>query len=181
MGGPKAQLEVRGQPILTYLLQRLAWTGPKVLVTAPGFKHPPGSDLFDQEVIDPEEGAGPLRGILTALEHLQTQFVVVATVDMPDVTAEILHSLVNHLVSDASLLGAMCARTEANQTVIEPFPLALRREALAPIRLRYQSNNRSIHRLLDTPGFTALGAPDSPDLWTNLNTPSDLARWISRL
>src|SRR5581483_11371389 len=73
MGRPKALLEIRGKPILTYLLDRLAWNGPKWLITAPGMQQPPGAQAFDRELVDPEEGAGPLRGVLTALEHLQTQ------------------------------------------------------------------------------------------------------------
>jgi molybdenum cofactor guanylyltransferase len=177
MGRPKAFLEIGGEPVLRYLLRRIAWSGPKILITAPGVEHPQGSEAFDREFIDPEEGAGPLRGVLTALENLQTSLLVIATVDMPDVTADLFNPLLDHLSANPSLLGVMYRRTRNSQPVIEPFPLALRREALAPVRSRYDSSQRSVHRLLDTPGFTYLPAPDVPNVWTNLNTRSDLAQW----
>ncbi|MDB5911273.1 MAG: hypothetical protein JWP34_5390, partial [Massilia sp.] len=66
MGKAKGLLRVGpepGQPILGYLLNRLAWRGPTMLVTAPGRDHPPGWEQFDRELIDPEAGGGPLRGV----------------------------------------------------------------------------------------------------------------------
>ena len=40
-----------------------------MLVTAPGFERPPGFERFGREVVDPIAGIGPLRGVLTAIEH----------------------------------------------------------------------------------------------------------------
>src|SRR5256885_5263746 len=88
MGGPKGSLEVRGEPILEYLLDRFAWRGETMLVTAPGIARPRGAERFDREVVDPVAGLGPLRGVLTALENATTEIVVVATVDMPGVGRE---------------------------------------------------------------------------------------------
>jgi molybdopterin-guanine dinucleotide biosynthesis protein A len=177
MGRPKGFLEIDGRPVLRYLLHRIVWPGPKILITAPGVEHPPGSEAFDREFIDPEEGAGPLRGVLTALENLQSPLLVIATVDMPEMTAELFTALLDHLTGTPSFQGVMYRRTHDSRSIIEPFPLALRREALPPVRSRYDSSQRSVHHLLDAPGFTTLPAPDAPNVWTNLNTPSDLTRW----
>src|SRR4051794_14061635 len=99
MGKPKAWLTLRGQPILEYLLDRFAWPGPTLLVTAPGREHPPGYERFTREVVDPIADLGPLRGVLTALEHAQTPTVVVTTVDMPNVQRAHLCALAEHLVA----------------------------------------------------------------------------------
>src|SRR5690349_20303809 len=85
MGKPKGALVIHGQPILEYLLDRFDWPGPTMLVTAPGREHPPGHEKFSREVVDPVFGAGPVRGILTALEHATTSIVVITTVDMPSI------------------------------------------------------------------------------------------------
>src|SRR6195952_3674281 len=85
MGEPKAALRVGGKPILQYLIERFAWPGPTLLVTAPGRERPPGWERFDREVPDPVAGAGPLRGVMTALEAIKTPFVAVVTVDMPGI------------------------------------------------------------------------------------------------
>src|SRR2546430_7328455 len=77
MGGPKGSLEVRGKPILEYLLGRFQWRGQTLLVTAPGIGRPRGAERLDREVLDPVAGLGPLRGVLTALENASTEIVVV--------------------------------------------------------------------------------------------------------
>src|SRR5437762_2106214 len=88
MGKPKGLLQVSDQPILTYLLKRFNWRGPTMLVTSPGREKPPGAGGFDAEVIDPVEGMGPVRGLITALENSKTQILIVASVDMPLVGRE---------------------------------------------------------------------------------------------
>ena len=39
MGYPKGELRLGGRPILPVLLERFAWEGPTLLVTAPGRQH----------------------------------------------------------------------------------------------------------------------------------------------
>src|SRR5688572_12817975 len=83
MGRPKAELLVRGRPILAHVLQQLEWKGPTMLVTSPAHRSPSGCELFDREVVDPVAGQGPLRGVLTALQHVTTSIAIISTVDMP--------------------------------------------------------------------------------------------------
>jgi molybdopterin-guanine dinucleotide biosynthesis protein A len=181
MGRPKGLLEVRGKPILTYLLERLAWKGAKWLISAPGVEQPPGAEEFDREFVDPEAGEGPLRGVLTALNYLETPLLVVTTVDMPDVRAEAFEGLVAKLRGENGVLGSMYRRRSETEEIVEPFPLALRREALSVVRSRFQSGQRSVHRLLQSPGFVSVPAPDQWDVWTNLNNAEEFERWKRRL
>src|SRR5438045_8884890 len=88
MGRPKAWLTLAGEPVLRFLLKQFAWPGPTLLVTAPGRERPPGVEAFDREVTDRVAAVGPLRGMLTALEHCRTPRLAVGTVDMPCVTRE---------------------------------------------------------------------------------------------
>src|SRR5436305_504355 len=85
MGRPKANIQLRGRPILEYLLDQFVWPGPTLLVTAPGHEKPPGWERFDREVSDPVAGSGPLRGVMTALESISTPLVAIVTVDMPGI------------------------------------------------------------------------------------------------
>src|SRR5439155_7528658 len=85
MGKPKAELLLGGKPILEFLLDRFAWGGPTMLVTAPRREHPPGWERFTLEAVDPVADLGPLRGVLTALNNATTKLVVMTTVDMPGV------------------------------------------------------------------------------------------------
>jgi molybdopterin-guanine dinucleotide biosynthesis protein A len=176
IGTPKALLRIQNRPILDYLIDRIAWPGPLWLITAPGREHPPGWERFNRELVDPVAGLGPLRGVLTALEHLDRPELIITTVDMPAMTAGALGWMVEQLHTRPEILGMMCRRDCANGPQIEPFPLALRRTGEPVIRQRLERGRLSVQRLLEALSFTAISPPpDWPsDLWLNLNTPADL-------
>jgi molybdopterin-guanine dinucleotide biosynthesis protein A len=187
MGMPKALLEIQGQPILRYLLDRFAWPGPTLLVTAPGHENPPGSERFSREAVDPVAGEGPLRGILTALAASETPRVLIATVDMPEIGMEQLSRLVDALTVHPESVGIMFRRREEDQPV-EPFPSIFRSDAARLIEARLATKNRSVHSLVSggggggVVGVVALACPTEwpPGVWTNLNRPEELRMWLGR-
>jgi molybdopterin-guanine dinucleotide biosynthesis protein A len=178
MGKPKAWLRVGGEGILEYLLGRLKWVGPALLVTHPGRTNPPGYERFTREVCDAVADEGPLRGLLTALEHCQTPLLLAATVDMPGVGAAQLAHLQDSLGSHGRALGVMLTRPAADgrATELEPFPSAWRVEALEVIASQLDGGQRSLHSLMRRPGILTLPSPsDWPaEIWINLNSPADL-------
>jgi molybdopterin-guanine dinucleotide biosynthesis protein A len=177
MGLPKSRLQLQDQPILEWLLREIRWPGPTLLVTAPGVAHPPAADLFDNEAVDPVEGLGPLRGLLTALEQSTTSIVAVVTVDMPAVRAPMLAWLVAILARQPKTKGAMYRVQSVKGARVEPFPSAFRREAREEIETRLGAEKRSVQALAALPGFVALDAPVEwpANIWTNLNTPAEFA------
>jgi molybdopterin-guanine dinucleotide biosynthesis protein A len=177
MGRAKALLEVRGQPILSYLLERIAWPGATMLVTTPGRERPPGWEQFGREVVDRVAGQGPLRGVLTALESAGTKVIVAATVDMPEIGRTQWEWLIEQISTRPRLLGAMCQRPDGR---IEPFPAVFRREALAVIDSRLAAGRGSVQELAEDGDIMAVACPAQwPEaVWTNLNRVEDLERWI---
>jgi molybdopterin-guanine dinucleotide biosynthesis protein A len=169
---------VHGRPVLEYLLDRFEWTGPTLLVTAPGREHPPGWERFTREVTDPVAGLGPLRGILTALEAAETRLVVVTSVDMPGVGRAQLDWLVARMQGQPAALGVMCHRAADSRPLIEPFPSVYRVEAAPVVLRRLDEGRRALHTLTDLPEFVMVAAPKEwPDsVWTNVNTPDDLSQ-----
>ena len=168
MGKPKSSLRVGDQPILSYLLKRFAWRGPTMLVTSPGREKPPGAQKFDREVVDPVEGMGPVRGLITALENSQTENLIVASVDMPLVEREQLRWLVERM-EERPKASAVMLRFDA----LEPFPSIFRKERAE----RPLCENASMRSLTKIEGFEVLPVPAhwSENIWTNLNEPADLA------
>jgi molybdopterin-guanine dinucleotide biosynthesis protein A len=173
MGFAKAELRLHGRPILHVLLEQFAWPGPTLLITAPGREHPTGCDAFTQELVDPAAGQGPLRGLLTALENSAAPVMVVAAVDMPLVRHEQLRWLAEAVGQRPGSAGLMLRHGNN----IEPLPGAFRRDAIADVRRRLESGRRSLHGLLEEPGFAVVDAPaDWPDrTWANFNSPDNLA------
>ena len=172
MGAPKGELVLHGRPILHVLLDRFQWPGPTLLVTAPGRERPPGWERFTTEVVDPQAGQGPLRGILTALEHSTSELVVVTAVDMPGVRSEQLDWLVDALGQRPQLNGLLIDR----RSHVEPFPSVFRAAALTTIRKRFVAGERSVRGLLQETAFGSIAAPETwpADVWRNLNRPEDL-------
>jgi molybdopterin-guanine dinucleotide biosynthesis protein A len=176
MGVPKTLLTVNAQPILEYLIDRFSWPGPTLLVTSPGREHPPGHERFHQEASDPVPNQGPLRGLLTALQHTTTDRIIAITVDMPLVTKPQLLWLIDQTQIHPHALGLMLKHPDREIERIEPFPMALRTAARDLLNQRLNTHNRSIHALAQLPEFSLLDAPTTwpPETWTNLNHPADL-------
>lgn len=177
MGMPKAHLRVGDKPILQALLRWIDWPGPTLLVTAPNRQRPPGAECFDAEAIDPVSGQGPLRGVLTAIEHCPTELLVIATVDMPGIRQEHLRQLLDRLQPDR--LGVMFQRGER----IEPFPFACRKTAKAAVAERLAGDDASVHGLISAEGFASTPAPRDwpPSVWTNLNRVQEYEAFIATL
>jgi molybdenum cofactor guanylyltransferase len=177
MGLPKALLQIDGKPILQWILQQLQWPGPTMLVTAPAVANPPGSEHFGSRVVDPEDGLGPLRGVLTALENLATPTMAVIPVDMPNIDRNQLLWLLDRLSDGPEIFGLIC-RSQATRH-IEAFPSAFRAAAKPVIAARLAAGRRSVRELLDDPSFVLIDAPDwwAANTWTNLNDPESLRRF----
>jgi molybdopterin-guanine dinucleotide biosynthesis protein A len=183
MGRPKAWLELAGEPILRVILRQFAWRGPTLLVTAPGRERPPGAAGFDREVTDPVANVGPLRGVLTALEHCRTSFLVVVTVDMPAVRSEHLLWVAAALNARDGLAGVLLTQRGADGPQVEPFPCAFRPAARDRVAAHLSEGRRAVHSLLSLARFAAVPAPDGwdPRTWQNLNSPADLQSYLDSM
>jgi molybdopterin-guanine dinucleotide biosynthesis protein A len=175
MGIPKAQLKVGDNPILSWLLARWMWEGPKLLVTAPGREHPPGCEGFDREAVDAVIDQGPMRGVVTALDAAETEIIVVATCDMPLVERQQLIWLAEQL-DDPCACGLFVQRSINGAWRIEPFPCVLRKSAAELMKPRLADGDSAMHALTDLPQFPLLAAPGewSVETWLNLNRREDL-------
>lgn len=176
MGQPKAELKIATKPMLTYLLERFSWNGPTLLVIAPGQRLPPGADLFDTVATDAVSGEGPLHGVLTALEDAKTEFVLVATVDMPAIGPEHLHHI-HSLLRARPQRDAVMLHQHAEPGAVEPFPSAYRRRRSAGIiRAQFEAGMRAVRNLRKLSCVDVLPAPLTwqPSVWFNLNVPSDV-------
>jgi molybdopterin-guanine dinucleotide biosynthesis protein A len=179
MGGPKAWLRIEGQSILAWLHAKLQWPGPTMVVSSPATVNPPDADLFDRVVIDPVDDLGPLRGVLTAVEHAKA-VIVAMPIDMPFLEPLQLMWIAQELTARPGCRGIMCSRDRSGHAQIEPFPSAFRPEAAEPIAQCLSENRRSLHGLCDLAGFRAIPAASNwPErIWTNLNNPQQLEAFI---
>jgi molybdopterin-guanine dinucleotide biosynthesis protein A len=179
MGGPKGMLTLGGKPILEYLLARMAWEGPTMLVLSPGVDAPAGAESFDKRVNDAVAGEGPLRGVRTAVENSMTDVVVVTTVDMPGIARRELEFVVAEMGKSLGAIGVLLRRVVAGREVIEPFPSAYRSAARGILARRLEEGRRSVHGLAGEDRVVVIPAPATWEerVWSNLNEPGDLERF----
>jgi molybdopterin-guanine dinucleotide biosynthesis protein A len=178
MRQPKATLEVRGEPLLEFLLRQLDWPGPTLLVTAPGREHPPGADGFDREVSDAIAGQGPLRGMLTALQKIETNSVIAIGVDMPAIQRRDLEWFVGEFKARPEALGIM----GRSAGTIEPLPCLLTSTAAELLEHHFATGRRSLRGLIDDARVLAIDADTLPSrVWLNVNTPEDWKRFLADL
>ena len=168
MGMPKAQLVVRGKPILIELIERLRWEGPTLLVTSPGRQQPPGFERLTREVCDPVADEGPVRGLMTAVDNAETETVVVMPVDMPGVERQHLEWVVGGMVERGVML--------AIRGIVAPFPSMWHRAIRDDMAAHFQMGGKAMRSLTQIAGVRLVEAPsDWPShVWQNLNSPADL-------
>ena len=176
MGYAKAEMRLHGRPILRVLLERFAWPGPTLLVTAPGRERPTGHEAFTSEVVDPSPGQGPLRGLVTALENSPVPWLVVTAVDMPLVRREQLVWLASEVQQGERRRGLMLYEVEGDRRELQPLPAAFQIDTAIFGRQLLGAGRRSLQSLLSDASISGIDAPVSwpRESWTNINTSRDL-------
>ncbi len=192
MGRDKAHLDLAGQPLVIHMLTKLAALGldARICGNRPDLAHF-APVLPDPDLAGGETSAGPLAGILAALEASDSVLNLFLAVDMPAMPIE--------------FLGWMIDRAELTQaSVTIPFvtgraqPLCgIYHRSLAPgVRRSIESGEhrvfpvllKSAHRIdaFDVESIVAAGAMDSlpagrPHEWfRNLNTPQEFALYAAQ-
>jgi molybdopterin-guanine dinucleotide biosynthesis protein A len=168
-------LLIDSRALLGWLLNRMAWTGPTMLVTSPDHERPPGHEQFRNVAIDPTAGVGPLRGVLTALEASTTPRVVIAAGNMPGVGHAQLDWLLDAFDQRDDLDLLMCSRLVNGRVQPEPFPLACTTKIGGAVAEQLAAGDASAQSLPSLPRASLVLAPrDWGDVvWTKLNSRAD--------
>jgi molybdopterin-guanine dinucleotide biosynthesis protein A len=178
MGRDKAALVLGGRTLLQRAIDAAgAAAGAVVVVGAPGRALPPVTSPVPITLLtDPEEGAGPLAGIVAGMAAVRTPVAVVLACDMPFVEPALLRLLV----------AAVRERAPSALPVVEgqaqPLCSAVRTDALTSLRAVLASGTRAAAALADLPGARLLapaewGVADSQGIsFVGVNTPEEWAR-----
>ena len=168
MGRPKADLLLpSGAPVIQQLRATAESMTFRVLVagppgTLPGLPHVP------------DEGEGPLGGILAAVNHTQAETLLVLPCDMPALTSDLLEQLVVGLEGHDA-----CHFNGVPQGPTAVLPLGLRGRVAPVIRDVLINSQRSIHALLDRLHVNQLElTPNDYHRLVNINSPADWQNFL---
>lgn len=173
MGSDKSLLPFLGRPLIQRVIERGGMFCADILITS--------NDLEKYSFLnlpvypDILTGAGPLAGLLSALQHANTPFVAVVGCDMPFVSPELLAYELQTLVDNAWDVVIPCSADG-----LEPLHAVYRREAcLAAVQAALAHGNlRMIGWLKEVKTYEmplAFLQPYDPHslAFTNVNTPEE--------
>lgn len=172
LGRDKATLEVAGEPLVVRVGRALASVCAEVLVASGDGSRLDG--LPWRQVADVVPDAGPLAGIVAALEVAGTPLVAVAAVDLPFVEPEVFVALAESWDGGVAVLPEVDGR-------IQPLHAVWACAAAARLRAAVEAGARSPSALAVDLGARIVPASDLPRhardgrfAW-NLNRLEDLA------
>ncbi len=164
MGSDKAFVAYRDQTLLNHCLHHLEAITSEIYLSV-------NADQFEMLhgqyncIQDRYPDKGPMGGILSALEALDDDLIVLA-VDMPEVSYSMLH----RLVSNSSKVKAY--QQEGN--LWEPLPSFWPKTITSTLSSYFLKNQLSLNGFLSNYGHAVISETD-PDSFKNLNSPSDLS------
>ena len=174
MGTDKALLEVDGQPMAVRVAEAMGAAGAARVIAV-------GGDAAElraaglEVVPDRWRGAGPLGGIVTALEAADAPITLVAGCDLVQPTPAAMRAVVEALAADPSVDVAV-AVTERPQWA----HAAWRARAIGPLREALDRGERAVHRaasalaIAQVRGIDPLATrdADTPEQFASLVIPS---------
>ncbi len=168
MGSDKSLIELAGVPFVVRVADALRAGGCDPVVTVGGEQERLTS-LGLEVRADRTPGAGPLDGVIRALEAAGGSPAVVVACDMPWLSATLVGALVDALRRSSGALDVVVARGER----LEPLCAVWAPSALPVLVAAFDDGERAVHRTFDRlrVGEVAVGA----DEVRNVNTPADLA------
>jgi molybdenum cofactor guanylyltransferase len=170
MGRAKATLELAGRPLICYPLAALIEARLETVVVAKR-----GSELPDLPVplvLEPDEPAHPLCGIVAALRYADGRSVLACGCDMPFVSSALVERIAS--TDGALVLPSMGGRLHPLLARYGPALLDPLERALEERRPLQETAAQLGPVILDERRLAAYGDPER--LLFNVNTPPDLAR-----
>jgi len=138
MGRDKAMVKIKGKAMVGYIVEALDPLFSDILISVREYR----SDVTLPQIIDSSSERGPMIGINSALQAVQTDWLFVIACDMPFVCTDLIHTLALKRDQHEAVLTHVSDR---------PQPLFgfYAKSSLPLMQRRIAEGQRSMMRLLD--------------------------------
>lgn len=134
--------------------------------------------FINDSIVDNYDNLGPMGGIVSALQSVDSPHWLVLAIDQPEITKEHLTSLVVHWQSERSKNSVTCFHRRQDQSHIpEPFPGIYSATLEHDLLQHIQSNKLSITRFIQSVGFQSPGLADDSVL-LNINSQKERSQYV---
>jgi len=138
MGADKAMVPLRGKPMLMHVLEQITPLFSNIVISTRELRE----NLPCQQIIDASEDRGPMVGIITALEAVESDWLFVIACDMPFVS----HALIRLLATNRDAHDAVVSHVHGR---VQPLFGFYAKTSLPMMKRQMQQGQRSMIRLLD--------------------------------
>lgn len=168
----KGLLQLASQPLISHAVAKLKPYASTVLISAN--QHTALYARYGEVVNDDPSFSrwqGPLVGLLTALEHIQTPWLVCLPVDSPFLPQQVITRLLNAQASNVEAQAFFATAERAH-----PLCLLVHQELRASLRSFLESGERRVQRWLEEVGAQSVSfGVEAEPLFANINT---VEQWL---
>lgn len=178
MGGQdKGLLKINGTPMVTFIVQALRPQIPSLLINANRNLDQYSAICHCRTIPDMIEGfAGPLAGIASAMEKMQTPLLLTVPCDSPclaeNYASRMYQSMIQHNAD-------ICVARDGER--LQPVFALLRSNLLPSLRKYLQQGNHKIDEWYAQHHMVEVDFSDYPEMFLNINTPEEHAELEQRL
>lgn len=172
MGGiDKGLILLRGRPLIAYVLDAMSAQTESILISANRnldqyrqFGYPV---IYDRISGHP----GPLAGMLSALEQIETDYLLCVPCDTPWLPDDLLTRLLQGLLREDAEIS--CAHDGER---LHPVFALMKKELRPSLDDYLNRGEHAVHRWFASRRLVQVDFSDTPDLFVNINTPDELLR-----
>ena len=168
-GKDKGLIELHGQPMIWWVLNRFSPQVSRVLISANRNQHQYAAFGSPVVVDAAADFSGPLAGLAAGLARAQTEWLASVPCDSPLVPLDLVKRLYAQVIRD----GVQAAVAHDGQRLQPVFSLVHR--SLLPDLTRYLvGGERKIDLWLERHSWRPVDFSDCQEMFFNVNTPEDL-------
>ena len=176
MGGvDKGLIKLNGRPLVEHVIQRLQPQVPHIIISA-NRNHDEYARYGFAVVSDEVESndAGPLAGILSALTHATTDYILTVPCDAPRLPHDLAARLLLQLQRDRTRAGMAHDGTRP-----QPIFALLHTSLQDDVRRALRAGEYKVGRWLQNYGCSTADFSDCAECFINLNTAENIAEFKS--
>lgn len=171
MGGrDKGLLSLNGRALIQHVLERLTPQCDSILININ--RNQEAYAKFGYPLIEDsiQGGLGPLAGLLSALEHSQSDYVLSVPCDTPQLPHDLVERLLDNLKQNRA---EVCTVDDGDR--LHPVIMLVKHSLAANLRNYIESGGRKVHDWYYSTNHCAADFSDQPRAFMNINTPEQLS------
>jgi molybdenum cofactor guanylyltransferase len=168
-GRDKGLIPLHGKPLVSHVIEQLAPQAAKLLISCnencaqySHFGYPVIADTLSG-------GLGPLAGLLSGMEHADTQYILSAPCDTPYLPKDLLSRMLKNLQQSEA---DVCTVTDGQR--LHPVFMLVSRQLHTDLKTYLQSGGRKVLDWYNNQHHSIADFSDQPNAFANINTPEQL-------